>query len=63
MKQYGKRFVNKYVINKLHKENQFFVDKEQKFYKRGIMKSQERLQKVIKENGKYIIDKSSFFVF
>ena len=35
---------------------QFFADKDQKFYKRGIMKLPERWQKVIEQNGKYIID-------
>ena len=35
---------------------QFFADKEQKFYERGIMKLLERWQKVIEKNGKYIID-------
>ena len=34
---------------------QFFVDKDQKFYERGIMKLPERWQKVIEENGKYMI--------
>ncbi|KZC08453.1 Histone-lysine N-methyltransferase SETMAR [Dufourea novaeangliae] len=35
---------------------QFFADKDQKFYERGIMKLQERWQKVIEQNGKYMID-------
>ena len=35
---------------------QFFADKDQKFYERGIMKLPERWQKVIEQNGKYIID-------
>lgn len=35
---------------------QFFADKDQKFYERGIMKLPERWQKVIGQNGKYIID-------
>ena len=35
---------------------QFFADKDQEFYERGIMKLPERWQKVIKQNGKYIID-------
>ena len=43
--------------------DQFVVDKEQKFYERGIMKLPERLQKVIEQKGKYIIDESSFVVF
>ena len=35
---------------------QFFVDNNQKFYERGIMKWPERWKKVIEQNGKYIID-------
>ena len=35
---------------------QFFADKDQKFDERGIMKLLERWQKVIEQNGKYIID-------
>ena len=35
---------------------QFFADKDQKFYERGIIKLPERWQKVIEQNGKYIID-------
>jgi len=35
---------------------QFFASKNQKFYERGIMKLIERWQKVIDQNGKYIID-------
>ena len=42
---------------------QFFANKDQKFYERGIMKLLERWQKVIKQNRKYIIDESSFSVF
>ena len=34
---------------------QFFSDKDQKFYERGIMKLPERWQKFIVQNGKYII--------
>ena len=34
---------------------QFFSDKDQKFYERGIMKLPEIWQKVIEQNGKYII--------
>ena len=34
---------------------QFFADKEQKFYERGILKLPERWQNVIEQNGKYII--------
>jgi len=40
---------------------QFFTDKDQKFYKRGIIKLLERWQKTIEQNGKYIIDWSLFF--
>ena len=35
---------------------QFFADKDQKFYERGIMKLPERWQKVIEQNGRYIIN-------
>ena len=35
---------------------QFFADKDQKFYVRGIMKLPEIWQKVIEQNEKYIID-------
>ena len=35
---------------------QFFDDKDQKFYERGIMKLPERWQNFIEINGKYIID-------
>ena len=35
---------------------QFFADKDQKFYERGIMKSPDRWQNVLEKNGKYIID-------
>ena len=35
---------------------QFFADKDQKFYEREIMKLPEKWQKVIEQNGKYIID-------
>ena len=35
---------------------QFFADKDQKFYERGIMKLPEKWQKVIERNEKYIID-------
>ena len=42
---------------------QFFADKDQEFYERGITKLPERWQKIIEQNGKYIIDYSSFLVF
>ena len=35
---------------------QFFADKDQKFYERGIIELPERWQKVIEQSGKYIID-------
>jgi len=35
---------------------QFFASKNQKFYERGIMELIEKQQKVIDQNGKYIID-------
>ena len=35
---------------------QFFADKDEKFYERGLMKLQKRWQKAIKQNEKYIID-------
>ena len=34
---------------------QFFADKDQKFYERGIANLPERWQNVIEQNGKYII--------
>ena len=41
---------------------QFLADKDQKFYECEIMKLPERWQKVIEQNGKYIIDSNSFLV-
>ena len=35
---------------------QFFADKDKKFYERGIMMLPERWQKVIKQNGRCIVD-------
>ena len=35
---------------------QFLAEKDQTFYERGIFKLSERWQKVIEQNGKYIID-------
>ena len=35
---------------------QFFASKNQTFYESGIMKLTERWQKVIEQNGQYIID-------
>ena len=35
---------------------QFFASKNQTFYEKGIMKLTERWQKVIEQNGQYIID-------
>ena len=50
----GKTFNDDEAV-KLHLV-QFFADKDQKFYERGIMKLPERWKKVIKQHGKYIID-------
>lgn len=36
--------------------NEFFAQKSQNFYERGIMQLPERWQKVIDQNGQYIID-------
>jgi len=36
--------------------NKFLAEKDGKFYERDIMKLPGRLQKVIKQNGQYIID-------
>ena len=35
---------------------QFFASKNQSFYESGIMKLTERWQKVIEQNGQYMID-------
>ena len=35
---------------------QFFASKNQTFYESGIMKLSEKWQKVIEQNGQYIID-------
>ena len=35
---------------------QFIADKDQKFYEREITKLPKRWQKIIEQNGKYIID-------
>ena len=35
---------------------QFFASKNQSFYESGIMKLAERWQKIIEQNGQYIID-------
>ena len=50
----GKSFANDEAV-KSHLD-QFFADKDQKFYERGILNLPERWQKVIEQNGKYIID-------
>ena len=57
----GKTFNDDEAV-KLHLV-QFFADKDQKLYERRIMKLPEIWQKVIEQNGKYIIDKSAFLVF
>ena len=50
----GKTFdSNEAVKNELI---QFFASKKQTFYESGIMKLTKRWQKVIAQNGKYIID-------
>ena len=50
----GKTFTNE---DDLHSHLvQFFADKDQTFYERGIMQLKERWQKLIKQNGKHIID-------
>ena len=50
----GKTFdSNEAVENELI---QFFAPKNQTFYENGIMKLTERWQKVIVQNGQYIID-------
>lgn len=41
--------------HKLHLA-QFFSEKDQKFYERGIMKLPERWQKIIAQHGKYIVE-------
>jgi len=35
---------------------QFFADKDRSFYEQGIIKFIEKWQKVIEQNGQYIID-------
>ena len=50
----GKTFdSNETVKNELI---QFFASKNQTFYENGIIKLTERRQKVIEQNGQYIID-------
>ncbi|GFW01849.1 histone-lysine N-methyltransferase SETMAR [Trichonephila clavipes] len=52
----GKTFTsNEEVKNHL---NQFFASKDQKFYERGITLLPERWQKVLDQNGQYIIYKN-----
>ena len=41
--------------------NQFFAGKEPSFYERGIRQLPERWQKVIDQNGQYIIDWTSVY--
>lgn len=50
---YGKTFNDDDAVKSLLV--QFFGDKEQEFYEHGIMKFSERWQRVIEQNGKYII--------
>ena len=50
----GKTFEsNEAVKNEL---TQFYAFKNQTFYESGIMKQTERWQKVIEQNGQYMID-------
>ncbi|KAG5311089.1 SETMR methyltransferase, partial [Acromyrmex insinuator] len=49
----------KTLVDKRAAENhlkKFFADKQQKFYMDGIMKLPEKWQKVIDNNGQYILD-------
>jgi len=56
----GKTFPsNEKVKNHL---DQFFASKEQKFYERGIMLLPEKWQKVLDQNGQYIIQKNLFTI-
>ena len=56
----GKTFYsNEAVKNELI---QFFASKNQTFCESGIMKRTERWQKVIEQNGQYIIDLCLLFV-
>ncbi|CAK9801115.1 Mariner Mos1 transposase [Anthophora plagiata] len=48
----GKNFSNNDDLNLV----QFFVNKDRKFYERGITKLPERWQKVIEQNGRYLTD-------
>ena len=57
----GKTFNNDEAV-KSHLVH-FFTDKDQKFYERRIMKLPERWQKVIEQNGKYIIKKKVFNLY
>ncbi|GFW22771.1 histone-lysine N-methyltransferase SETMAR [Trichonephila clavipes] len=49
----GKTFTSNEEVNNLL--GQFFASKDQKFYERGIMLLPERWQKVLDQNGQYII--------
>ena len=50
--------INQFDSNEAVKNEliQFFASKNQTFYESGIMKLTERWQKVIEQNGQYIID-------
>jgi histone-lysine N-methyltransferase SETMAR len=50
----GKKFDTLEALKK-HLD-QFFSEKPQNFYEDGIMKLPERWQKVIDQNGQYIVD-------
>ncbi|CAK1598237.1 unnamed protein product [Parnassius mnemosyne] len=49
----GKIFTSNEEVKNLL--DQFFASKHQKFYERGIMLLPERWQKVLDQNGQYII--------
>ena len=51
----GKTFVSEDLI-KQHLDKIFLAEKDGKFYERGIIKLPGRWQKIIEQNGQYIID-------
>jgi len=51
---HGKHFVSEEAV-KQHLE-QFFAEKDRKFFEQGIIKLPERWQKIVDNNGQYIID-------
>ncbi|KMQ83809.1 transposase [Lasius niger] len=48
------RFVSEKAIKRYLE--QFFAEKDRKFFERGIMKLPERWQKIVDENGQYIVE-------